>query len=108
MWPFTSQAVAVEAPPAETDEDRLMAIEKEYRRAEGEFLKACLAVTRYNATHKDSRMHKLNNEWFARLNALTRDPVRQGLEAAREQARSRRNELLRARSELLAALGRIR
>ena len=107
MWPFTSQAVPVEA-PAETPEQQLAAVSREYREAENEFTKACQAVTRYNARYKDNRMHKLNNDWFARLNAMTRDPVRQGLEAAREQARGRRNELLRARSELLAALGKIR
>ena len=108
MWPFSQSPSVAEPPPAETPEQQLAAVSRAYREAEADFTKACLAVTRYNARHKDNRMHKLNNDWFARLNAMTRDPVRQGLEAAREQARGRRNELLRARSELLAALGKIR
>ncbi|MCU1317256.1 MAG: hypothetical protein JWN63_2578 [Candidatus Acidoferrum typicum] len=106
MWPFT-EAVRAESIPPQTDETRLAEIEKEFRVADSDFRTACTALMRYAAQHADARVHVLNGKLFARVGAMSADPVLQQLEAAREQARERRSFRLRERADLLTTLRKI-
>jgi hypothetical protein len=100
MWPFASHSVEVQSLPLPTDEERLAEIEKEFHVADREFVAACLACARYALQHKDARTFMLNDQLYARVNAMSRDPILAGLERAREQARLRRSARLKERADL--------
>ena len=94
--------------PAQTDEDCLAEIERDFRIADRAFVDACLAVVRYRQTHKDPRLHFLNGELYASLNAMTCCPELLQLERNRDKALRRRSELLRVRAELTVRMGLVR
>ncbi len=101
MWPFAESAsVEQEAPPL-TPAQQLAECEEQYRAAEREFNTAHRELFDYAKTHPDSRSLLLNGDLFCRINAMTADPVRTKMEAARAKALARRNELLAQRAQLL-------
>lgn len=85
----------------------LLEVDREYRTAEAEFVAAHRELFDYAKRHPDSRSVLLNRNLFARVGAMTADPLRAQLEAAQARALARRNTLLSERAQLMQELGRI-
>ncbi len=90
------------------DELRLVEVLKEYQAAEKAFEAAHRELFAYARQNPDPRSVFLNGNLFARIAAMTADPQRRELEAARARALAQRNELLQQRAALLKSLGVIR
>jgi hypothetical protein len=105
---FTKPLPQVETVPQVSPGQLLAEVEKDFRLAELDFILACRNVAAHNARHKDIRTAQLGGDICALVNAWTRDPELQKLEAARDQAQRKRNELLHRRAELLTNLGLIK
>ncbi|SRR5258708_7703080 len=104
MWPFQQTVVEVETPPL-TPAQQLAECEQQYRGAEREFNLAHQALFAYAKTNPDPRSVLLNRTLFCRVNAMSANPVRAQMEAARAKALAHRNELLQQRAALRKLLG---
>jgi hypothetical protein len=105
---FTKPVAEVETIPRTTPEQRLAEVEREYRSAERALTDACREVAAHNARCKDLRVARLGGDVCVLVNAMTRDPELQRLEAARASAQRRRDDLLGQRASLLKSLGKIK
>ncbi len=72
MWPFTSQAVAVEAPPAETLEQRRAQLPRLIDAATKELAAAALDQSRYRMTHRGHEKI-IGLQFQVALNAMKQD-----------------------------------
>src|SRR5258707_126167 len=104
MWPFQQTVVEVETPRL-TPAQRLAEVEAEYRAAEREFNTAHQALFAYAKSYPDPRSALLNRKLFCRVNAMSANPVRAQMEAARAKALAHRNELLQQRAYRIRAHG---
>src|SRR6266403_3698023 len=108
MWPFSKSKAIEEPPPAETPEQQLAAVSREYREAEADFTKACFELAQHVTLHQARRSFMINDKMFVPVNAFAADPARIRLEGLRDEARRKRNELLAQRADLMTSMGTIR
>ena len=97
---FTSESIAVEAPP-ETPEQRLAGIEQAFQAADGLYREACQDIRRYCETHK------VRPQFFL-VDDRVMGPVNQQRHPELQRLHSRRLSTLKLRNEEMGALARLK